>query len=50
VTVGDVTHRLSEDDCLAMQLDAPISFRNRSRKPARYTVVLSTERPRSLRS
>jgi transcriptional regulator with XRE-family HTH domain len=45
VTVGDLTHRLSEDDCLAMQLDAPISFRNRTRKPARYTVVLSTERP-----
>ena len=49
VTVGDALHRLSEDDCLAMQLDKPISFRNRARKPARYTVVLSTEQPRSAR-
>lgn len=49
VTVGDVVHPLSEDDCLAMQLDAPIAFRNRARKPARYAVVLSTERPGSTR-
>jgi transcriptional regulator with XRE-family HTH domain len=49
VTVGDVVHPLSEDDCLAMQLDAPITFRNRTRKPARYTVVLATERPGSTR-
>jgi transcriptional regulator with XRE-family HTH domain len=49
VTVGGATHRLAEDDCLAMKLDAPISFRNRTRKPARYAVVLSTERPRSIR-
>jgi transcriptional regulator with XRE-family HTH domain len=48
VTVGDVTHGLSTDDCLAMRLDEPISFRNRTRKAARYTVVLSTERPRSV--
>ena len=50
VTVGDVTHRLGEDDCLAMRLEAPITFRNRSRKPARYAVVLSTERLGSVRS
>ena len=49
VTVGGATHRLAEDDCLAMKLDAPISFRNRTRKPARYAVVLSTERPHSVR-
>jgi transcriptional regulator with XRE-family HTH domain len=42
VTVGKVTHRLGADDCLAMQLDAPISFRNRTRKVARYIVVLSS--------
>jgi transcriptional regulator with XRE-family HTH domain len=48
VTVGDATHRLSEDDCLAMRLDAPITFRNRSRKPVRYAVVLATERPSSI--
>lgn len=45
VTVGDATHRLAEDDCLAMRLDAPITFRNRTRKPARYAVVLATDRP-----
>ena len=42
VTVGKVTHKLGEDDCLAMQLDAPVTFRNRTRKPARYIVVLSS--------
>jgi transcriptional regulator with XRE-family HTH domain len=43
VTVGNVTYRLSEDDCLAMRLNEPIAFRNRSRKVARYIVVLSTQ-------
>lgn len=42
VTVGKVTHELGKDDCLAMQLDAPVTFRNRTRKPARYIVVLSS--------
>jgi transcriptional regulator with XRE-family HTH domain len=42
VTVGKVTHKLSKDDCLAMQLDAPVTFRNRTRKTARYIVVLSS--------
>src|SRR5438034_5630764 len=28
VTLGRVTHRLSEDDCLAMQLDEPTAFRH----------------------
>jgi transcriptional regulator with XRE-family HTH domain len=44
VTVGKVTHRLSEDDCLAMQLNEPTSFRNRTRKTARYIVVIANER------
>ena len=44
VTVGDVAHRLAADDCLAMQLDAPITFRNRTRKPTRYLVALASER------
>jgi hypothetical protein len=44
-----VTHRLSEDDCLAMQLDEPTAFRNRTRKPARYLVVIATERSRASR-
>lgn len=42
VTVGEVTHALRTDDCLAMQLDAPVTFRNRTRKAARYLVVLSS--------
>jgi transcriptional regulator with XRE-family HTH domain len=42
VTVGNVTHALRTDDCLAMQLDAPVTFRNRTRKVARYIVVLSS--------
>jgi transcriptional regulator with XRE-family HTH domain len=49
VTVGAVTHRLSEDDCLAMQLDEPTAFHNRTRKPARYVVVVATERSRASR-
>jgi transcriptional regulator with XRE-family HTH domain len=49
VTVGTVTYRLSEDDCLAMQLDQPTAFRNRTRKPARYIVVIVTERSRASR-
>jgi transcriptional regulator with XRE-family HTH domain len=44
VTVGKVTHRLSEDDCLAMQLNEPTAFRNRTRKPARYIVVIASEK------
>jgi transcriptional regulator with XRE-family HTH domain len=47
VTVGNVTHTLTEDDCLAMQLNEPTTFRNRTRKPARYIVVLSSEHPRA---
>jgi hypothetical protein len=42
VTVGKTTYPLAQDDCLAMQLDAPVTFRNRSRKPARYIVVLAS--------
>jgi len=49
VTVGSVTHRLTEDDCFAMRIDAPTTFRNRSRKPARYLVVVATERLRAPR-
>jgi transcriptional regulator with XRE-family HTH domain len=41
VTVGKITHKLAKDDCLAMQLDAPVTFRNRTRKAAHYIVVLA---------
>jgi transcriptional regulator with XRE-family HTH domain len=47
VTLGRVTHRLVQDDCLAMRLDQPTAFRNRTRRPARYVVVIATERARA---
>jgi transcriptional regulator with XRE-family HTH domain len=49
VTVGETTHLLAEDDCLAMQLNAPIAFRNRTRKAARYVVAIASERSRAKR-
>jgi transcriptional regulator with XRE-family HTH domain len=49
VTVGDVTYRLAEDDCLAMQLNVPVAFHNRTSHPARYIVTLATERPHGSR-
>ena len=49
VTLSRVTHRLGEDDCLAMRLDAPTAFRNRTRKPARYLVIIASDRSRAPR-
>lgn len=49
-TLGDVTHRLGAGDCLAMQLNAPTAFRNRTRKPARYVVVVAADRSHGKRS
>jgi hypothetical protein len=46
VTLGSARYRLSEDDCLAMQLNEPTAFCNRTRKPARYVVVVASERSR----
>lgn len=37
-------YRLNEGDCLAMELDSPTMFHNPTRKPARYAVVIETER------
>lgn len=45
ITIGRVRHRLSEGDCLAMQLDRPTMFHNPTRKPARYAVVIASEAP-----
>ena len=45
VTLGRVTHRLAAGDCLAMHLIEPSAFRNRTRKAARYVVVLTGVRP-----
>ncbi len=44
VTVGEEPHRLSRDDCFAMELNGPTAFRNPTRRPARYVVVVATER------
>ena len=46
LTLGSVTYHLAEDDCLAMQLDAPTTFHNPTAEPARYMVVIVTERVR----
>jgi transcriptional regulator with XRE-family HTH domain len=40
ITVGDAHWTLAAGDCLAMRLDAPIAFHNRSDAPARYLVAL----------
>lgn len=50
LTVGGTVHLLGEDDCLAMQLDEPTAFRNRTRKPTRYLVIVSTDRTRVART
>lgn len=49
VTLGNHTYLLSQDDCLAMQLNEPTAFRNRTRRPSRYVVVIATERARASR-
>jgi transcriptional regulator with XRE-family HTH domain len=45
VTLGALTHKLEEGDCLAMTLEAPVRFHNRTRKPAHYVVVIATVAP-----
>ena len=37
------THRLAAGDCLAMRLTGPVEFRNPTRRPARYAVVIADE-------
>jgi transcriptional regulator with XRE-family HTH domain len=49
ITLGSVAYRLSEDDCLAMQLNELTTFRNRTRKPARYIVIVAAARSRAPR-
>jgi len=43
VSVGDERHALHKGDCLAFVLDRPVAFHNRTRKVARYAVVIVTE-------
>ena len=44
VTVGRVIYRLTEDDCLAMQMSEPVTFRNRTRKAAHYIIAIAKGR------
>lgn len=48
VTIGDTPHDLATGDCLAMRLDRPITFHNRTDAPARYLVALTTRTSRSM--
>jgi hypothetical protein len=49
LTQGGLTHRLEAGDCLAMQLDGPMEYRNPTRKAARYAVVVANDAVRSVR-
>lgn len=44
LTVGRSTYRLRAGDCLAMKLDEPLVYRNRTRQRARYLVALADPR------
>jgi len=43
LTLGTQRHRLDAGDCLAMELDQPLSYHNPTRRPARYAVVLCSD-------
>jgi transcriptional regulator with XRE-family HTH domain len=45
LTHGGHTHRLEAGDCLALHIDGPIEFRNPTRRPARYAVVIAVDSP-----
>jgi transcriptional regulator with XRE-family HTH domain len=44
LSLGEATHDLAAGDCLAMRVDEVRGFRNPGRRPARYLVVLATDR------
>ena len=46
LTLAGTCHRLEAGDCLALHVDGPIEFRNSTRRPARYAVVIATASPR----
>lgn len=46
---GERVDRLEAGDCLAMRMGGPIVFRNPTRKPARYAVVIAAEGATPLR-
>ena len=49
LTHAGQTWRLEAGDCLAMRLDGPVQFRNPTRRPARYAVVIANDAARGLR-
>jgi hypothetical protein len=49
ISFDGATHKLTKGDCLAMELRSPVTFRNRTKKSARYVVVLASERVRGTR-
>ena len=42
VTLGNEQHRLKAGDCLALDLDCPLTYTNPTRTTARYAVVLAS--------
>ena len=50
VSVGEERWRLDAGDCLAMRLDRPITYRNPTRRGARYLVALVVPRGAASRS
>jgi hypothetical protein len=45
ITFDHETHTLRKGDCLAMQLDGPVTFHNPKQTSARYAVVIVSEKP-----
>jgi transcriptional regulator with XRE-family HTH domain len=45
LTLGSEQYRLDPGDCLAMLLDRPVVYANRTRHAARYVVVVGAEAP-----
>lgn len=43
ITVGGATHGLARGDCLHMRPDAGIRFANRTDRPARYAIIITSE-------
>jgi transcriptional regulator with XRE-family HTH domain len=42
ITVGETAWRLDAGDCLTMKLDCPMTYRNPTRRPARYLVSIAS--------
>ncbi len=49
ISVDGVEHHLAEGDCLSMRIDRPTSFRNPTRRNARYLVAIALDARRNAR-